>query len=84
MHRELNKCSLHSRDGIKLNGRLGKGKSGVGENDREKLLGDTGGSLQLDQAPMSGNFWFIIYMVALWLSELVHTFFARITIIARA
>ena len=31
MGRELNKFSVHSRDGIKLNGRLGKDKWGVGE-----------------------------------------------------
>ena len=31
MGRELNEFSLHSRDGIKLNGRLGKDKWGVGE-----------------------------------------------------
>ena len=43
MGRELNEFSLHSRDGIKLNGRLGKAKWGVGENDREMLLGDTDG-----------------------------------------
>ena len=45
MGRELNEFSVHSRDGIKLNGRLGKDKWGVGENDREKLLGDTDGAI---------------------------------------
>ena len=30
MGRELNKSYLHRRDGIKLNGRLGKDKWGVG------------------------------------------------------
>ena len=54
MHRELNKCNLHSRDGIKLNGRLGKSKLGVGENDREKLLEDTDGVLA---AGSSSNVW---------------------------
>ena len=31
MGSELNKLNLHRRDGIKLNGRLGKDKWGVGE-----------------------------------------------------
>ena len=54
MGRELNKFSVHSRDGIKLNGRLEKDKSGVGENDREKLLRDTDGVLA---AGSSSNVW---------------------------
>ena len=54
MGRELNEFSVHSRDGIKLNGRLGKDKSGVGENDREKLLGDTDGVLAVGS---SSNVW---------------------------
>ena len=42
MGRELNEFSLHSRDGIKLNGRLGKDKWGVGERiiERERLSRD--------------------------------------------
>ena len=42
MGRELNEFSVHSRDGIKLNGRLGKDKWGVGETiiERETLSRD--------------------------------------------
>ena len=42
MGRELNEFSVHSRDGIKLNGRLGKDKWGVGERmiERERLSRD--------------------------------------------
>ena len=36
MGRELNEFSLHSRDGIKLNGRLGKDKWDVGERIIER------------------------------------------------
>ena len=44
MGRELNKFYLHMRDGIKLNGRLGKDKCGVGERiiERETLSRDFG------------------------------------------
>ena len=39
MGRELNEFSLNSRDGIKLNGKVGKDKWGVGERiiERERL-----------------------------------------------
>ena len=39
MHRELKEFSLYSRDGIKLNGRLGKDKWGVGERERDTEQG---------------------------------------------
>ena len=44
MGRELNKFYLHRRDGIKLSGRLGKDKWGVGERiiERETLSRDFG------------------------------------------
>ena len=47
MGRELNEFNLHSRDGIKLNGRLGKDKWGVGERiiERETLSRDFHGEL---------------------------------------
>ena len=36
MGRELNEFSLNSRDGIKLNGKVGKDKWGVGERIIER------------------------------------------------
>ena len=48
MGSELNKFNLHRRDGIKLNGRLGKNKWGVLERiiERETLSRDFGQRIQ--------------------------------------